>query len=155
MCLINLVVEKPLTNKVRVYKTVSFAELERNKKGKKCLVSAYRYNHQWKPGVHISNREEILGKEFRNSPTYNELEHTDCDYGFHIFTSRKVATRVAKKYGDFIIALTAYTKDYVCSGDYSGDKCVVYSRLTVEKREYQRTMSKVKKTNRSRNKGKI
>ena len=141
MCLSNLVIKKPLTNKVRVYKIVTFEAT--HPCSIKKLTSAFKCNVEWTSGIHISSREEILGVQFRNSVTKKEFDWKECNFGFHVFTDRKTAQSLADSFKDFVIAVTAYTKDYVCSGDFKGS-CAVYSRLTVEKREYQRTMDKVK-----------
>ena len=147
MCLTKLVVNPDSQNlkKRRVFKLVKVVKYDNDIKSIESVFNQY----EWISGKHKSSREtkeiekyeDFTGKVFK---------------GFHVFFDRKTAEHEALDMHQdgwghlYILACTAYGKDYVCEGEWDDTtvNCAVYTDLTVEKREYERTLqqhNKVKK----------
>jgi hypothetical protein len=146
MCLTQLVVNPISKNmkKRRVYKIVKI------KYNSSCVKdnfinSVFNY-YLWGYGKHTSTRKTT-------DLDYFESTMKKCYDGFHVFLDRKTAieqTKNLKKDGwgyIYILTCIAYGKDYVCEGQWDNDKdckCAVYTNLTVEKREHERTLKQNK-----------
>lgn len=131
MCLWNPKVKK-VANKVRVFKFLLVIRIGEKFK----LVSPVKTEHEWKIGKNISNRKHT-------TVTSDEKIENSVYLGFHVYHNRETAG--CEDSTDYVpVAFTAYKKDYVCSGKFMGDDCSVYTQLTLEKREYERAISKAK-----------
>ena len=137
MCLFNPKVIKPKRNKIRVYKSIIVHYTTGIHQDCITLVSSYKNNYTWKVGSNQSSRTST-------DLTNDERDLNEVYYGFHVLDKQKDAVNECYWYAQEVwVALTAYKKDYVCSGDFhTKEDCSVYTKLTLEKREYERAIKR-------------
>lgn len=132
MCLTNIKIED-VPNKKRVYKHLSVELINR----RISLCSQNCDDKKWFEGKHISNRNNSYIEDYEKK-SYNSI-----NLGFHVYPNPPYSSCIL-----VMVVFTAYKDDYIASGYNNGEsysKGMVYNKLTLEKREYERALKRAKK----------
>lgn len=126
MCLRYNQIEPTHQGKRTVWKILTFHQSRRCKRS---LRSIYRCNYAWSPGINHSDRS-------KTTLTEDEILYHQIDRGFHVFTSRVVASSYLGliNTGRYLVEMTVDSDDFVAENTAHHE--AVYTKATISEKEY-------------------